>query len=72
MHPADFATVAAHADLVALQAIEGALVRFGHEVSPRHADGLDENALMLRAVIASATCSDDDDAWPTAAQAAAA
>lgn len=72
MHPADFATVAAHADLVALQAIEGALVRFGHEVSPRHADGLHADALMLRAVIASATCADDDDAGLSPAQAAAA
>lgn len=61
LHPADLATFAAHADADALQAIEGTLNRFAHEMAPRHADDLTVDALLLRAVIANATVSDDDE-----------
>lgn len=61
LHPADLVTFAAHADAAALRAIEGTLSRFTHETLPHHADGLSLDALLLRAVIANATVSDEDE-----------
>ncbi len=71
LHPADFTTFTSLPDATAIQAIEGVLGRFVHEAAPRHADDLDADALMLRAVIASATCADDDEFVPVTASLAA-
>lgn len=71
LHPADLATFAAHADESALQAIEGRLTQFVHELAPHHADGLTVDAMLLRAVIANATVADDVEPLERAVSAAA-
>jgi hypothetical protein len=67
----DLSDIAEVLDLGVLREIESSLTAFEHEPTPRHARSAEDELLLVRALIATATCAADDDTDDLPARAAA-